>query len=452
MQLNEQFLVELYKGCITSKSFLEIIIKHLQFHYIPDESYKEIFQKMSLDYELSGTLPTIGSLTQHFNKKDEVKKVLLKIKNTSIIDQKDILLDTFEKYIVNAMFIDLYVKIGELHNDGKQDKAIKLLEIESQKIASFSIKDAHYSKVFEQHDSRLADRLAKNKEGHNTSKVPFGIHQLDFFSRGGMTKGTSHLFLGRSGGGKSTILRWIALCAARLGYKVVHFQIEGTESECLEAYDAGWTGIDLAEIEFGLVPDNKIESIRKAQRDIMANGGEIFVKAAEQFDSFTVEDCKEILDDIIKIHGSIDLVIFDYLEVLTTKGKFYNSEAGERKRREDVANKITNIAVAYNLAVVTATQANDIKPSLYNNPDYVMTRSDISEFKGAIKPFSSFITLNQTDDEYENGVMRLWIDKFRKVKKPNKAIKIAQSLSNSRFYDAKKSLQLFWDDSANKAK
>ena len=48
--------------------------------------------------------------------------------------------------------------------------------------------------------------------------------------------------------------------------------------------------------------------------------------------------------------------------------------------------------------------------------------------------------------------MRLCIDKFRKVKKPNKAIKIAQSLSNSRFYDAKKSLQLFWDDSANKAK
>ena len=450
--LNEQFLIELFKGCITSKSFMEIIHKHLKFHYIPEQSYKEIFEKISLDFELDGSLPTIGLLSQHFNKNEDVKKILVKIKNASITDQKDALLKTFEAFLINAMFVDLYVRIGELHNEGKQDKAIVLLAKQSEIIANFSIKKSSYSKVFAQYDVRVTERQLALKGNATADKVGFGIHALDFFSRGGMTKGTSTLLLGRSGAGKSTIKRWVGLCAARLGARVVHFQAEGTEQECLEAYDAGWTGINLSDIEFGTIPENKIESIKKTQRDIMAAGGEIIVKASEQFDSFTIEDCRDILEDIIKTHGPVDLGIFDYLEIFTTKGKYFNSETGERKRREDIANKITNMAITYKMAALTSTQANDISPKLYNNPDYVMTRSDISEFKGALKPFSIFITINQTDDEYENGVARLWIDKFRKYKKPNKPIRIAQSLDNSRFYDSRRSLQLFWDEKESKMK
>lgn len=445
-QLDEQFLLELYKGCLTSKNFLEVISKHLQYHYIPEESYKKVFEKIVQDFELLQSLPTIGSLTQHFTKDDNVLKVLLKIRNTKVPEQKDIILKTFEKFIVNAMFHDLYRKIGDLHNDGKQDKAIKLLHEQSQIIANFSIKDAYYTRIFGDFDKRQEERKIKSKDNLGYNKVPFGIHALDFFTRGGMDKGTSHLFLGRSGAGKSTILRWIGLCASRAGFRVVHFQGEGSEQECLDAYDAGWTSIDLEDIEFGLIAPEKIIAIKKAQKDILANNGEIFVKASEDFDDLTINDCKDILEDIEKVHGKIDLVIFDYLEIFSVKGKYFNSETGERKRREDVANKMTSIAKLMNIAVVTATQANDIKPTLYNDPNYVMTRSDISEFKGALKPFSSLITLNITDDEADNGIGRLWIDKLRKYKKPFKAIRFAQSLNNSRFYDSKRSLELFWDE------
>lgn len=447
-QLNEEFLLELFKGCLTSKSFMEIIVKHLKYHYIPEESYKKIFEKISQDYELLQTLSTIGSLTQHFSKDDAVLKIILKIKKVSVVDQKDVILKTFEKFIINAKFIDLYNKIGELHNDGKQDKAIKLLEQESQIIAKFSLRGADYSKVFSDYNKRYIERKSKNKDGVN-DKIPFGIHALDFFTRGGMSRGTSTLFLARSAGGKSTILRWIAKCAARIGLRVVHFQGEGTEKECLEAYDSGWTGVSLEDIEFSTIDSKKVASIEKANRDIIATGGEIFVKAAETFDELTINDAVDILDDIVKTHGPIDLVIFDYLEVFNIKGKYFNSEQGERKRRGDVADKMTNIAVMFNCATATATQANDIKPEIYNNPDRVLTRSDTSENKLAIKPFSNFITLNQTDDEYEKGVIRLWVDKFRKYRKPNKAIKIFQALESSRFYDAVRSLEHFWNERTN---
>jgi replicative DNA helicase len=453
-QLDEQFLLELFKGCLTSKNFLEVISKHLKYHYIPEQSYKIIFEKINQDFDLLQTLPTIGSLTQHFSQsKDEsVLKTLLKIRNTNVTDNKDIIIKTFEKFIINAMFHDLYRRIGELHNDGKQDKAIKLLEQEANIIANFSIKDTYYTKVFGDYEKRQDQRRLKSKDNVGFNKVPFGIHALDHFTRGGMDMGTSHLFLGRSGAGKSTILRWIGLCAARQGFRVIHFQGEGTENECLVAYDAGWTSIDLSEMEFGMVPQEKVISIQKANRDIIASGGEIFVKASDSFDDLTVNDCKDIIEDIEKVHGKVDLIIFDYLEIFSIKGKYFNSETGERKRREDIANKMTNIATSFNSVVVTATQANDIRPDKYNNPDFVMTRSDISEFKGALKPFSSLITLNQSDDECDNNVGRLWVDKFRKYKRPNVPIRVAQSLNNSRYYDSKRSLEMFWDDKLNKIK
>lgn len=452
-QLNESFLLELYKGCITSRSFLETVIKHLKFHFIPEESYKKIFEKIVQDYELLSTIPTIGSLTQHFSQSkvienETVLKVIQKIKNTSITDRQDILLQTFQKFIVNAMFHDLYNKMGELHNEGKQDKAIKLLEEQAPIISNFSINAAAYTKVYGGYENRQRERKLKAKNAIS-DKVPFGIHALDFFTRGGMSKGTSTLFLGRSGTGKSTILRWIGMCAARIGLRVVHFQGEGSEQEALDAYDAGWTGTPLEDMEFGDVPSANVKKIEKAHHDIVASGGEIFVKASISFEDLTINDCRDILEDIEKTQGKVDLVIFDYLEIFGVKGKYFNSETGERKRREDIANKMTNIAVAFNVAVVTATQANDIKPEIYNNPDRVLTRSDISEFKGALKPFSNFITLSQTDDEYEAGVIRLYCDKFRKYKS-KQIIKLAQSLNNSRFYDSKRSLELFWDFVNNK--
>jgi replicative DNA helicase len=449
--INEDFLSEFLKACLTSKSILEIGIKHLQYHYIISEAHKKIFEKVVQVYQLQNTLPTIGSLSQEFVKNENVLKLLIQLKTINVADKKDILLQTFETFLKKVKFQDLYKKTGILYNEGHQDKAIDLLYKESVKIANFTIKDQYYTTVFSSFQQRQIERQSKERERTGYEKVPFSIHCLDYDTRGGMNKGTSHCLMARSGGGKSTALRWIGMSAARMGMRVVHFQGEGSEQETLDAYDAGWTGTNLEEMEFGYLDSSKIKLIEKANKDIIASGGEVFVRGIENFEELYLEDCDEILDDIEKIHGPIDLIIYDYLELWKIRGKYYNSEAGERKRREDVANRITTTAVKRHAAALTATQANDIQPTTYNNPAFILTRSNISEYKGAIKPFSSFITLNQTDDEAENNIFRLYEDKFRKYR-AKKTHKISASLDNSRFYDSKKSLVLFWDEKTNQPK
>lgn len=443
-KINDSFLAELFKAALVSPTILDIVTTHLKFELIPSQPYKLVFQKMVQQYELNNEVPTIGSLSQHFSREEEVLSVLKVIQKVNVSDKKETLLSTFEKYLIDLKFVDLYTQIGGLYNDGKKDKALKLLATESAKITSFSIKDKYYTKLFQDFESRQEVRKKKLNNGLD-SKIPFSIHALDYYTRGGMKVGTSTLILALSGVGKSTILRWIGASAARLGFRVVHFQGEGTEQECLDNYDATWTGVNTEDIEFGILPKDRQVRIEKARQDIISTGGEVFIHAAESFDELTIDDSREIIADIERIHGKVHLVLYDYLEIFTVKGKYYNSETGERKRREDVANKITNIAIEFNCATATATQANDIKPEKWNNPDFYLTRSDIAEYKGAVKPFSYFLTLNQTMDEYEAGIMRIYDDKFRHHK-AKQLFSIVQSKENGRFYDSKRSLELFWDE------
>lgn len=441
--LISDFLVELIKCCFVSDKILEICKKHLQLQYLENDQQKKLLKHMFNVHDLEGKLPTLGTLSQAFSGDKDVITLLAQIKKSNVSDQQMIILDSFSSFIKRSRFILLYDRVGDMYNQGKHQEAIDYLDKESTSINSFNLKDTYYTRVFQDFQKRqeLREREIEDRSVLN-EKCVFGIPEMDAHTKGGFNKGTSVCILARSGGGKSTFLRWIGLSNARLGKRVVHFQGEGTEKDCLDTYDAGWTSIDLHEIELGIMPQSKKDKIYKTQKDIINGGGEIFVYASETFDSMSINDCREKLMEIESIYGKVDLVLFDYMEILTVNGAYSTSESGERKRREDLANKITNIAVEFKVGVATATQANDIMPKDYNNPDFVLTRHHISEYKGAIKPFSYFLTVNMTDDERERGYCRIYADKFRKYRAGLTWV-ICQSLSNSRFYDHKRTVEEF---------
>lgn len=447
-QLSEDFLIEFFKSCITTRMVLEIGMEHMKENFMPTEAHERIWKNIKNIYELNEEMPTIGILMERVKGDEDAEALLVQIKKCRVTDKKDLILGQLESFIKEMRFKELYKKIGTLYNEERKDDAIQIMARESEEIYNFNFKKDTYSTVFGQFEERQSDRRL-NAHNIDKMKIPTGIHPFDHYTRGGLSAGTSFLALARSGVGKSTLLRWLGLHAARLGYRVVHFQAEGTEREAMDAYDAAWTSVNLEDMELGNIPGGKKVRIQRVRQDIIDKKGEIYVVASEQFDSMSLEECREHLVEIEKAFGKVHLALFDYLEIFTARGKYYNSEQGERKRREDIANKITNIATEFKLVSATATQANDIRPDKWNNPDYVMTRSDISEFKGALKPFSYFITLNQTIDEYEAGVMRIYNDKFRKYKS-GQTFRIFQSRDNSRFYDSKRTLESFWNETTKK--
>lgn len=441
-KLNADFVVELISCMFTSQKIFDIAKQHLQYHYLQSDPQKRVVKYLYDTQSLLKSIPTIGMVAQaHLTNKD-VLALLGQIKKITITnDQHEAILKSFEDFIKKSKLIAAYTKVGELFNQGKQDEAASVMLKEAEIIAAFSLKSNYYTRVFADFEKTNEKRIA-NSDKRISKYAIFGIPELDNYCRG-IEYGRSALLMARSGGGKSTAMKWVGLCNARLGKRVIHFQAEGTEEEALTAYHAGFTGINLDDMEMGNIPATKRVKILKAHRDILGNNGEIFLYASEQFDQLSIDDCKEIIADITKLYGSPDLIIFDYMEKFSLKGTFYNSEAGERKRRSDLGDKITNIATMFGCAVLTAIQANSVAPSDYNKSDFVLTRSSISEYKAAINPFSYFITINATDDESEAGIARLFCDKMRKNKR-GKLIRIYQALDQGRFYDAYKTSQTFY--------
>ena len=146
-----------------------------------------------------------------------------------------------------------------------------------------------------------------------------------------------------------------------------------------------------------------------------------------------------------KLYGKIDVIIIDYLELLEVGDGHVYTPGEERFRQAKLAKGMKMLAMEFNAVVHTATQANNIPDENKQDPEFVITRSNLSEDKGKIRPFDIFITINQTRDEAKEEVMRLHTDKLRDYKNGN-PIRICNNFAYARFYDRKRTLNTDWDE------
>lgn len=445
MKFQENFLIELFAWCFRKRDILDICIKNLQYQYIHQEQYKHIWKGIKSHYETTNKIPTIGIIAQAYTDKREVIECLNKIKQVQLGEIEDILTQ-FEQFIKDCYFQEQYDKITDTYNQKDKVGAYSLIKEAGEFLFNFSVKKdtVFYDRVFGRYDERMRERAINPSQELYKNKCPFFIDEIDEILRGGCNKGDTWLALAQSGVGKSKLLKWVGVNNARIGNRVLHIQAEGSKKECMDLYDATWSGQRLYEIEEGFCSrDEKlVNKLKKVVRDITNNNGEIYVYASEQFDTLSMRDIRNIIIDVEKLYGKLDLVLIDYLdEVDSGDGKKY-SVSEERQKRNATAKKMKNIAVEFDVCVGTATQASKVNIEQLNNPQFIMTRNDISEGKGLLQSFSYFFTMNQTKDEYDNSIIRLFFDKIRKYK-GQKLITIAQAYDYEKFYDRKRTLELF---------
>lgn len=444
-KLTYDFIYELFKLCFRKAEIIEICQIHLKYQYLPSEPFKKIFKAITSYYTLHQKIPTFGTISQQFEKDKDCTEVLAKIKNAPVVDKEQVL-QTFEEYIKQSLFVDTYETIADVYNSGDKDKAYGLLKKAAEEINDFSVTQgtSYYEPIFDGFESRNRKRLVKRESGEDLKvKIPSGIDELDALMAGGMDATDTVLFLAQSGVGKTKLLRWCGVSAARRGFKVLHIQAEGSKLESLRGYDSTWTGVVNDLVEYAAYDKELYQLLQRTAKDIKGRGGEIFVHAYEQFTMPSIKDVRTIILDLEKTAGTVDLVILDYLELFNPgDGKKYTVDQ-ERERRRSLGRVLKNIAVEFNTRIITATQASNISPQLSEDANFVMTRNNLSEFKNAAEPFSMFVTLNQTRDEKASNTMRLYVDKMRNYPS-SKVIKIMQSYSNDRFYDRKNTLKEYY--------
>lgn len=444
-KLSDDFLVELAKSCIVSKDILEVVKPHLKYSYLDSEAYKLIF-KYIFDYHGAHSVsPTVGLVSQNVKQRDALE-IIAKIRDANVFDNKAQIVESFQDFIRKSQLALLFKKVEEIHNGGDVDKAIGILAQESKEINDFSLKTKLHSKIFADFDKRQIERQQRD---FSLTKIPTGIPQLDYHSRGGPDKGTGILGVARTGVGKTTCLRSFGFHAAFRGFNVLHFaSADSTKQEVEDGYDAAWTGVDLHDMREGKLSGVDAKEIERAKKAYLAQCGEIYIHCFTQFGTPTIADGRNILAELLKT-VDIDLVIWDYLDKFEPgDGKKYSTnQDGSTAKKIVVAEKIVGVATEFDVLCATMTQANGIPKEIWNDPTKVLTRNNISNAKAVADPFAYVFTLNQTEDENDKDIMRIHDEKMRhySIQSFSSTYRIKQKRSVGRFIDVAETNRLFWD-------
>lgn len=446
--LATNFVVELIAMSLKRRTVFEIVKQYLKFSYLQEESEKKLWQWISRQYDLTGRTPSMGQIQQQFV---DDERTLEKLKEIDDVDENssyETLIDSFESFIKKMKFLEANDKIADTYNRGDKEGAWTLFVKSAEEFSKFSIRDAKFETVFGDFDKRQARR--RSEDWNYRYKIPTGIDELDYRlggNNGGPETGECVLWLGDSGAGKSQCLTSVGIFAARQGFRVAHFQLEGTKEQCLNRYDAAWTGTLYQDVKIGNIAAKKMEVTKRIVKKLRKT--DVIVSSEETFNAKTLVDVRRELLEIERLHGKIDVIVIDYLELLELGDGHRYAPSEERFRQAKLAKGMKMLAMEFNAVVHTATQSSNIPEDQKNDPEFVITRAQLSEDKGKIRPFDIFVTINQTRDEAKDEIMRLHTDKLRDYKN-GEPIHIANNFSYARFYDRKRTIELnmdeAWDD------
>ena len=449
--LASNFVTELLAIALSKRTIFDIVRQYMKFSYFQIESEKKLWQWVTNRYDKTGRIPTIGQIQQQFSEDESVLEKVAEISDVEIdeenVGSEAVILDTFERFIKKMKFLEANDKITDYYNQGKKDQAWDMFVKYADEFSKFSIQDAKFETVFGDFAKRQAQR--QSEDYNFRFKIPTGIDEVDYRlggETGGPETGECVLWLGDSGAGKSQVLVHCGVSAARQGHRVAHFQLEGTKEQCLNRYDAAWTGTLYSEVKLGNIPAKKMEVSKRIINKLKRS--DIIVSSEETFNAKTLVDVRRELKEMEKSYGKIDVIIIDYLELLEVGDGHNYSPSEERFRQAKLAKGMKMLAMEFNAVVHTATQSSSIPEECKNDPEFVITRAQLSEDKGKIRPFDIFITINQTRDEMKEEIMRLHTDKLRDYKNGD-PIHICNNFAYARFYDRKRTMEMDWDSDEN---
>ena len=444
--LSTNFVVELIAAALERRTVFEIVKQYLKFSYLQEEAEKKLWQWVTKRYDLTGKVPTIGQIQQQFVDDERVLEKLEEIGDVEIDENGgyELIIDSFEKFIKKMKFLEVNDKIADTYNRGDKEGAWELFVKSAEDFSKFSIQDAKFETVFGDFAERQAKR--KSEDWNFRYKIPTGIDELDYRlggESGGPETGECVLWLGDSGAGKSQCLVSVGIAAARQGFRVAHFQLEGTKEQCLNRYDAAWTGTLYQDVKLGNITAKKMEVTKRIIKKLRKT--DIIVSSEETFNAKTLVDIRRELKEMEKKYGKIDVIIIDYLELLELGDGHRYTPSEERFRQAKLAKGMKMLAMEFNAVVHTATQSSNIPEEQKNDPEFVITRAQLNEDKGKCRPMDVFVTINQTRDERKEEIMRLYIDKAREYKSGD-IIYICNNFAYARFYDRKRTMDMDWDE------
>lgn len=445
--LNEEFLYELYGTAFDNDKVGANLAQHMDSSYLPNKHFQKInnlFKKSWDDYKET---PSYGVISQQLGEDNRCIRMLSDFQEHKS-GNIDAILNQFEKFIIGVKTKQVLEKCVKAYSSEDIEGASDLLAEHYEWQNGFSLKPSEMIDVFGTFKSRFQDN--KNRAEDNSSKYKpvtrFYIDEIDRANGGRNLRSQLSLILASSGVGKSHYARHVGLEASLVdGLDILHIQLEGTSDEVTDAYSASIANSNAYEFETGNLTD---EEINEALELINKSSGTLMVKSFSKFGtSVSTLDVRNQADEFRDSVGKYpDIIIIDSLDLLTDYRKTKRAREELRHIRLAVAEDLKNIAMDLKAHVIATYQATIESKSTLDSESEILTRYNISEAKGLVRPATNLLTLNQTDTEKAENSMRVYIDKarfFDPTQCGDKGIvRIKCDYDKGKFYDSEATIRL----------
>lgn len=442
--LSAEFLYELYATAIRHDYICNILVQHMRKDYLPDRIFQKIQDIFTNHYRTYKIAPSYSILTQTFQNDYDAIELINTFREYEGESNPEIVIDMLESYIKGVELQAVYSEVGKLYNQSKQDQAQERLKKYAEWLGGFTLKTSAFIDVAKTFTSRFQSNRQKESELENSDMrvvSRFYIPDLDELNNGRNLRGQLSCFLASTGVGKSHIAKHIGIRAnVDDGLHVLHFQLEGSEEEALNAYSGGLISKNAFFFERGKISDTEFSHYEKL---IQKYVGSITVRSFPKFETrVSTLDIRNGIAEYRKIKGhSPDIIIIDSMDLLTDASRKNWSSEHERSKRIAVANDLKDLAADEKVWMVVTYQATIENKDWLDDEKNVLTEYNCSEAKGLARPCTHLISLNQSATERSEDLMRLHIAKSRFFKKGH-TFRIATDYDNEIFYDNGRTLNL----------
>lgn len=254
--------------------------------------------------------------------------------------------------------------------------------------------------------------LDKRKELYQDAtlndKVSFGIPDLDNVTRGGLKRGQIGLIGAMSGNGKTTTLSNISYQFMAHGYHVVHISLEELVTDQMVRFDRL---IGNASVENVYNPNGTIKQDFIDKMDKFLNGAKSHFKGTLQYiasspNTLTVDGIKQLLIEYERKSSiKVDALVLDYADLLK---KGANSFGHEAEYGERLFQDLVKLAQEQHIVIMTGTQL--------NRSSSISDTKTLQSIEGSYRKINTIalgLTINTSSQEYNEGYVRLYLDKVR---------------------------------------
>jgi replicative DNA helicase len=329
--------MKVISSLLTHKEFLQNINDVLSDEYFSNPAHKWVINEIIKYYEKYHTTISMDILKVEMKKlTNEVLKVSVKeqLREAYRADIEDLayVQEEFSTFCKNQQLKKALLSSVDLLKAGDYD-SIKYM-IESAMKAGQDKNIGHEYKK---------DSESRYREDHRKI-VPTPWGPINELVQGGLGNGDLGLIFGNPGGGKSWTLVALGGFAIQMGYNVIHYTLELSESYTGRRYDAFFTGISVDQLD---QHKDKVDAISAELP------GELIIREYPMGKT-TIHTIESHIQKVKDLGIEPDLIIIDYIDLLSTRKR----NVDRKGEIDDIYTSTKGLARELNIPIWSVSQVN----------------------------------------------------------------------------------------------